>query len=265
MKNYDVERLIARYQEKPVSIGKIAEEFNLCKITVSKILKASNINLWSRQDLNIGELKIDYFESIDTEIKAYLLGLFAADGCIYSLKSGKLFTIQMKSEDAYMIEFIKNELQAPRKIVTDKRDDSRSITIINNNFVENLIENGVAEGKSERFFPNLKEEFIPHYIRGLFDGDGSITIRKAHSYGKAIRCCVVLLAHSKLISKLRDYLEKKLNVSHLTFCSDGGDAYSVRYSSRRDFITVTNFIYSNANIYLKRKFGKYQKALLYLC
>jgi len=136
MKNYDAERLIARYQEKPISIGKIAEEFNLCKVTVSKILKASNIKLWSRQYLNIGELKFDYFKNIDTEIKAYLLGLFAADGCIYSSACSKLFIIQMKSEDAYMIDFIKNELQAPRKTVTDKRDNSQTITVVNDIFVE---------------------------------------------------------------------------------------------------------------------------------
>jgi len=55
----------------------------------------------------------------------------------------KLFTIQMNSEDAYMIEFIKNELK-----------------------------------------------FIPHYVR-------------------------VLLAHSKLISNLRDYLKNKLGVARL--------------------------------------------------
>lgn len=123
----------------------------------------------------------------------------------------------------------------------------------------------MLEGKSERFFPNLQEKFIQHYVRSLFDGDGSITIRKAHPYGKAMRCCVVLLAHSKIMSKLRDYLEDKLSVAHLNFCSDGGDAFSVRYSSRKDFIAVTNFIYENANIYLKRKFDKYKQALLYLC
>ncbi len=264
-KNYDVQTLINRYQEKPISIGKVADEFKLCKVTVSRILKSANIKLWTRQDLNVGNLKVDYFKNIDTEIKAYLLGLFTADGCIYTSNSSKLFTIQMKLEDAYMIEFIKDELQAPRKIFADKRDDSRAITVVNDIFVKYLIENGVAEGKSERFLPKLSDELIPHYIRGLFDGDGSITIRKAHSYGKAMRCCVVLLAHSKLIAQLQNYLEFKLGVSHLNLCNDGGDAYSVRYSSRKDFIAVTNFMYSNANIYLKRKFFNYKQAISYLC
>lgn len=164
-----------------------------------------------------------------------------------------------------MINFIKDELNAPRKIVLDKRDNSSSITVANDIFVQHLIEQGVAEGKSERFIPNLQEKFMPHYVRGLFDGDGSIVIRKAHSYGQAMRCCVVLLAHSKLINQLRDYLETKFAVSHLNFCSDGGDAYSIRYTKRQDFITVTNFMYSDANICLKRKYQKYKQALSYLC
>lgn len=214
--------------------------------------------------MNLGELKANYFEVIDTETKAYLLGLFAADGCIHTINNGKLFSIQLQSDDSYMIEYIKDELKAPRKIVYDKRDNSCSISIINNVFVQNLAIQGVLEGKSNRFFSNIPDEFISHYIRGLFDGDGSITIRKAHSYGKAMRCCFVLLAHSKLINQLQDYLERKLGLTHLSLCSDGGDAYSIRYSSHKDFLTVTDFIYENANIFLKRKYQKYEQALSYL-
>ena len=93
MKNYTTQSIIARYLEKPVSINKIALEFNLCSVTVSRILKKENIPLWTRQDLNLGELKVNYFEMIDTEKKAYLLGLFTADGCIHTTKAGKLFNI----------------------------------------------------------------------------------------------------------------------------------------------------------------------------
>ena len=264
MKNYDTQRIIARYQEKPVSISKIAKEFYLCEITVSRLLKKADIPMWTRQDLNVGELKINYFQEIDTENKAYLLGLFTADGCVYTVNHSKAFTIQLKKDDFEMIQFIKNELSIPRKIVKDKRDASYGISIVNNLFVQHLIEHGVTEGKSTRFLPALPDYLMSHYIRGLFDGDGSIVIRKAHTYGKAMRCCVVILAYSNIINPLREYLENKLNLSYLTFCCDGGEAYSIRYSSRHDFIAVTNFIYKDANLYLKRKHCKYLEALSYL-
>lgn len=264
MKNYNTQRIIARYQEKPVSISKIAKEFNLCETTVSRLLKKADIPMWTRQDLNVGELKINYFREINTENKAYLLGLFTADGCVYTVNNSKAFTIQLNKNDVEMIQCIKNELSIPRKIVTDKRDGSYGISIVNNLFVQHLIEHGVTEGKSTRFIPALSDWLMPHYIRGLFDGDGSIVIRKAHTYGKAMRCCVVLLAYSNIINPLREYLENKLNLYHLSLCSDGGEAYSVRYSSRHDFIAVTNFMYKNANLYLKRKHCKYLEALSYL-
>lgn len=264
MKNYDTQRIIARYQEKPVSISKIAKEFNLCEVTVSRVLKKSAVPIWTRQDLNVGELKIDYFREIDTENKAYLLGLFTADGCVYAINHSKAFTIQLKKDDVEMIQYIKNELNAPRKIVTDKRDGSCGISIVNNLFVQHLIKHGVTERKSTRFLPDISEHLMPHYVRGLFDGDGSIIIRKAHTYGKAMRCCVVILAHSNIINPLREYLECKLNLSHLNLCCDGGEAHSVRYSSRHDFIAVTNFMYKDANLYLKRKHCKYLEGLSYL-
>ena len=263
-KIYDIKSIVARYKETPVSIRQIASEFNLCNVTVSKILKSENVRLWTRQDLHLGDLRINYFKKIDTEIKAYLLGLFTAEGCVYAKNNSKLFNIQLQTDDSYMIEYIKDELKAPRKIVQDKRDKSSSISIINDIFVQNLIDNGVTEGKSDRFFPKISESLIPHYIRGLFDGDGSIVIRKAHSYGSSMRCCVVLLAHSKLIHQIKEYLEEKLGLSRLNLCSDGGDAYSIRYSKRKDFLAVTDFMYSNANLFLKRKFQKYEQALSYL-
>lgn len=226
MKNYDTQCIIDRYQEKPVSISKIAKEFNLCEVTVSRLLKKEDIPMWTRQDLNIGELKTNYFREIDTENKAYLLGLFTADECVYSVNQSKAFTIQLKKDDVEMIQFIKNELSIPRKIVTDKRDGSYGISIVNNLFVQHLIEHGVTEGKSTRFRPTLPDYLMSHYIRGLFDGDGSVVIRKVHTYGKAMRCCVVILAHSNIINPLREY--------------------------------------KGANLYLKRKHCKYLEALSYL-
>ena len=79
-----------------------------------------------------------------------------------------------------------------------------------------------------------------------------------------MRCCLVLSAHLNLVNQLQDYLERKLGLTHLNLCSDGGDAYSIRYSSHKDFLTVTDFIYDNANIFLKRKHQKYEQALSYL-
>lgn len=43
-KNYDASKIIARYQESPVSIGQVAAEFELCSVTVSRILKGANIH-----------------------------------------------------------------------------------------------------------------------------------------------------------------------------------------------------------------------------
>ncbi|MBR1728208.1 MAG: hypothetical protein IJ728_01595 [Selenomonadaceae bacterium] len=263
-KNYDTENIIARYQEMPVSINQIAEEFNLCSVTISKILRNSNIKLWTRQDLNVGNLKVDFFKQIDTEAKAYLLGLFAADGCIYTANSGKLFSIQLQTEDAYMIEYVKAKLNAPRNIVVDKRDGSYSISVVNDGFVDNLAKYGVVTGKANRFLPDIADHLMHHYIRGLFDGDGSIIIRKSHSYGQAMRYCVVLLAHSKLIVQLQNYLERRLDLSHLSLNNDGSTAHSIRYSRQKDIIAIINYMYSNAHLYLLRKFQKCKQAISYL-
>ena len=263
-KTLDEINIIADYMKAPISINDIAKKYDLCTVTISRVLRRNKIPLWTRQDLFQGDMIVDYFENINTEIKAYFLGLFSADGCVFITPSSKLFNIQLQEKDGYMIELIKNVIKFPRKIVVDKRDMSKSISVINNRFVDSLINHSVCSGKFNRFMPDIRDDLIHHYIRGLFDGDGSILIRKTHSYRTSLRCTVVILAYLKQLCQIQEYLERTLNVSHLKFCNEGKDIFSLRFSSKKDFLSITNFMYKDATVYLQRKYDKYIKAISYL-
>lgn len=207
------------------------------------------------------DLRVSYFEKIDSEIKAYLLGLFIADGCIYKNKNSgsKLFNIQLQNEDSYMIEFIKNELNIQRKIVIDKGDNSACISVTNNIFVEHLEKYGMVQNKEKRYIPKLDDHLIHHCIRGLFDGDGSITY-KSGSNRRREQWCFVISAHGKIIYNLNNFLINRLSLNNNKLCNEGADIFISRWSSVHDFLALGEYLYKDATIYLKRKFEKYQIA-----
>lgn len=262
-KNYDEQKIVDYYLQYPMSIEELHEEFSsLCTVTLSRCLKRHGLNLYSRQDILTRDVNIHYFDIIDSEEKAYLCGLFNADGCVYTkgTKAGNLFNIQLQKQDGYMIDFIKERLNINRQVVIDKRDESCSISLVNNYFVSKLMSLGITEGKDNRFMPKVPNELKRHWLRGLFDGDGSITIKK-RSARHNVQYCVIILGHSQLINQVKAWLINELNISDNKLCSDGGDAYSIRLANQRDFLAVTNYMYENATIYLTRKYNKYQAAV----
>ena len=77
----------------PISFKEIGQKYNLSVVTIGKILHDNSIKIWSKQDLLKKDLLVDYFQYIDSEYKAYFLGLIYADGCIFTKLNGKLLVL----------------------------------------------------------------------------------------------------------------------------------------------------------------------------
>lgn len=255
-KRLNEKAIIDFYEQRPMPVSEAATHFNLCNVTVSRVLKRNNVHMYSRQELVLGDLKTSYFENIDTETKAYLLGLFMADGCVYINEIGsKLFVIQLQVEDSYMIQFIKDELGAERKIVIDKRDGSSSISIINNDFVSNLEKHGVTENKLTRFIPEIDESLRGHFLRGLLDGDGSITYRKDRK-----EYDVVFSAHNKVAQQMRCMLINTLDINKNSLSFED-NLETIRWRKSEDVVKIIHYLYDDSHIYLHRKHEKAMSAL----
>lgn len=123
----------------------------------------------NRKDYSI-DLKV-----IDSEFKAYLIGLLLTDGYIHTDNS---FGIQMTDED--VIQFIAKTLNAEYHTYyydPPKLPEHR-IIIYDCDQVGNLKRYGIVKNKSYIIpAPNLlkeEEKYLPYLIRGIIDGDGCI-------------------------------------------------------------------------------------------
>jgi hypothetical protein len=122
---------------------------------------------------------------------SYLIGLFQSDGHMSKGKGNKgRAQLEISSKDEDIIHKIKEIIpynygirKRTRKIIMKEKNyihESISITICNMEFRKFLEINGVPYGKKSKIIdvPETKDILKIDYIRGLFDGDGSLGFTK---------------------------------------------------------------------------------------
>lgn len=115
----------------------------------------------------------NYFENIDSEDKAYWLGFIWADG--YINKDSLEIEIHIKDKD-HLVEF-QEDLCDNHKLYDRERQTTHScrLTLGSQKLVSDLVNLGY---KNKLVPVNLPEQLERHFIRGLFDGDGSVGFYK---------------------------------------------------------------------------------------
>lgn len=132
-------------------------------------------------------LNHDIFENIDTEQKAYWLGMLYADGYIKTRKNINSIQIclGLKILDSYHVEkfskFVESSL--PLKTRSTKLGTDQAMVAVSSvKMGKDLIRHGCVPRKSLILKPptktTLPDNLNRHFIRGFFDGDGCICITK---------------------------------------------------------------------------------------
>jgi hypothetical protein len=110
----------------------------------------------------------------------------------------------------------------------------------------------VARNKSLKLLPPiLTEEFIPHFIRGYFDGDGSIG-----KYNERIKFS--LLGTNDLLIWILNFFKNK-GMKTTPKISKKKNIYTFQVNSKSDIELIENILYTSSNdYYLKRKKEKFK-------
>ena len=197
----------------------------------------------------------DYFKEIDTEEKAYWLGFIAADGCIGTNRN--TIRVDLKVADKNHLEKLRTSISGNQPIVEAHGGASAYIDMNSKGMVEDLLQYGLTPNKSLTLninFDLIPEPLIHHFIRGYFDGDGSINYytRAPYWYDEWELSFVSTQA---VLLKFQEYFNKP----HKLFTC--GKNFRFCYKSKQDIKEVLEYMYQDASIYLDRK---YQKVLEFL-
>jgi hypothetical protein len=235
------------FRSKGYTVGQIVKELNLCDKTITKFLKEEGN--FQRKSIRKDYFDENYFEKIDTEDKAYFLGLLYADGNVY-LKRNRV-QITLINNDGYILEAFQKFIGSTSKLYSDRGKYSKVI-LGSKKMVNDLIKLGCVPNKSLVLkFPNENEvpnKLLHHFIRGYFDGDGHVSKKK--------NCFNVTITSSKFFTEsLKDLLRKmRIEITELKkrYRDHEESAYQlyIKSNSARSFF---NYIYKDSTIFLYRK------------
>jgi hypothetical protein len=95
--------------------------------------------------------------------------------------------IKIHTKDQHILEDLIKCIDGEMKIWNPKNREICQITISGKKIVNDLIKHGLHQNKTFSLkYPNIPIEFERHFIRGYFDGDGCIRIKKDKRDGKEV-------------------------------------------------------------------------------
>lgn len=208
------------------------------------------------------KLNEDYFDNIDSQEKAYILGFLYADGTINDKNQIRL---SLSEKDKGILEIIKKLIGTDKPLYFHKsviRDGYickplYELNIINKHMADSLKKLGLVPRKTHILtFPEwLNIGLYPHFIRGYFDGDGSIAhMTKTDSY-------VFSLAGTyKFLERSQEILIKNCSLSKNTI-NNSKSISVLMYGGSKQLINIREFLYKDATIFLKRKKDVFDKVI----
>lgn len=203
------------------------------------------------------QINDEYFNSFISERESYLLGLIMSDGHV-SNKTGR-FEYTCSVRDISIIEFIKNELKSthPIKRVSIKNIEYARYVIANKKMVQNIIKKYSLpysnKSKNNIRIPSvLPADCVSHFLRGFFDGDGSIWFD-----GKTYRASFT--GGEKMMKSIRLILDElKINSSFsYRYSEENKNSCNLVINGTLNVDKFGEFMYQNSFSCLERKLNKF--------
>lgn len=253
------------YQNEPYK--DIAIKLNVSGRAIPRVLKESGINTKLKNRYTLNE---NYFEDIDTEDKAYWLGFIYADGYVGNSYFNNLVILLSKIDKNHLEKFklaidYTGSIRNAGKGGFENSQDRYAINFTSKKMTSDLRKLGLYPGKSLTMtkMPELKEDLIRHFIRGYFDGDGSIYTSRTTSYFKDKKYQyqkieVSIIGTELFLNEIKTYMpysyfrikeSKTPEMKYLVF-------YGVN-----EMKSIYDFFYNESTVFLDRKHEKYTELL----
>ena len=251
----DYKKEIIEAYKNRLSTQKIAELYGSSQNTISRFLKKNGVEVTRKRCRK--NIYSNYFDIIDSPLKAYFLGFIAADGSVFKIGRKIVFSLSIQSSDSVILEKLSEELSGSNILVGNSftRKNGYSTTDVRFSdeiFVNCLLKHGICFNKTENLdWIDLPDRFMRDFIRGYFDGDGSVYISKNKVYGNFV-------GNKIFIPKLRDYLFNKNILPTKYAIIDRGNFCSFHFGSKEGNLSLYNYMYYDGCFCLERKKIKFE-------
>ncbi len=269
--NLDVEELRRMYVDELKTLDQIAVLKNTTKRSIANWLIRAGIprrSYGNRYFTARNREMAEYFRGWKNQ-SAYIIGYIYADGSIDVLNPrSRGVCLQCRIMDREIIDGIANELKLTElvKIRTLKptivlgkyeygEKQNVSLRFYNNELVDLLAEYGVHPRKTWINYPlpDVPQESMRHFLRGVFDGDGWTSFKKGRVDGVGDRISFGFLGPELFLEQMRDFLASKVLLPFVKIVKRPG-CFSLAWSTSAAAKLLYDFLYPNGSyIFLRRK------------
>ncbi len=258
-------KIIELYKNQKYSIKHLAL-LNDCSVTKIRnlLIKTHNIEKRHSSDYHPYIKKdVEFFDKIDSEAKAYFLGLLITDGYLSGVNNN--IGIVLQERDGYILEkfsdcifaqnnvgYINRQNEKDGKI----RQNQRRFVIVSKHMKETLLKYGITHNKwatCDMPYCHIPIKYFNHFVRGCIDGDGSIQANKRHS-------SISLIGSPKFIDNL--FLRLKELGFNFRITEEKRTSKPLKYlicTKNKDNKNFSEWLYRDATLFLTRKKPDFNK------
>lgn len=259
------EWLEEKHIKEGISASKIAKLAQCSPSTIDNMLKKYGIK--NQTKVRKYQYNQDFFKVIDTEEKAYWFGFIMADGYIAKiyrgdkLKQMKLRLVLSENDTAH-IERFREHLDSDLPITHFTQNTFGStypairFDINSTSLCRDLYTNGLPESKSnnELIPSSIPKHLVHHFIRGLFDGDGSFIKQVDGEWSWLI---YNQAGSNGVLLQIKEFFESQGVVFPNVHIRHHDNIDVLICSKKKDVQRIKEIMYKDATIYLDRKLDKY--------
>jgi hypothetical protein len=238
------------------TIGWIADEYNYNLTTVYNAVKQGGYQRSRAEAAALTRCYCDetYFETINTEAKAYWLGFLYADAGISTTPQHALY-LGLSVQDKEHVEAFKKALSTNFNIgFYDYKTPMAVLRVSNTKIVNDLIRLGCVPKKTFILEPpnnHIPQELWRHFVRGYLDGDGCVST----SCG---RLDIIFLGTENLLNWIASIIPFDHSCGAVK--PKGKNIYRLNISCKREdkHDAIYHWLYDDATIFLERKRIKFE-------
>jgi len=252
------EKRICENYVRGLSIREIGRKYGINQSRVLRILIKHGI---PRRPLSEAMRKYyideDYFSRIDSEHKAYALGYFVAEACLQRRmhRSVSVYVKVSIDEREHLQKLLSHFSNYRVRIGHGEKEPVCVVEITSTKIANDLHSWGVPFPRELTRFPEIDPSLFNHFIRGVWDGDGTI----CKGDGQWI---FVVCGSYPLLKGIQQVLIQKCNLRQVKICRDSRRVlYYLKYTGNKQVPRILRWLYGKATIYLERKYRKTQLCL----
>lgn len=258
----EIEKVIYNYTVLHMGQKRAGAEFHMNDRTVKRLLLENGVTIKSIQETNVSKYKINHnYFSMQGHNQAYIIGFLGADGNI-SAKDNRI-DLELFSADREILEKMREELELERPI---KIYECANGYVKNKMFFhsaqikQDLMKFGLVPNKTYSLdykFPYaLEKQYVIDYIRGLFDGDGSV------KEANGTVCFQIDSSNKQILVEIQRFLKENYSIEMQIATNKKTNVVLYRlYCYGENSRKIYSILYTPNSLFLQRKYSKWQELL----